>query len=357
MQLIGDIALNGLYVDDESNNSQRINQLLPVLNKDDITFANLECPIYAENSINPFKKQIHTSSREATINILNKLGLTCVSLANNHIYDCKLPGLKKTIEVLDEIGVLHTGAGWKPEHVAPVIIDYSNKKIAFIAYVDLKTNPKTEFFSGEFLINYLDVDNIISDVNSLINNVDCIVCSLHWGEDYSKFPNNTQMIQARQIIDSGVNIIMGHHPHVLQPYEIYKNALIFYSLGGLTFGDYIKNGKLTALFRKTKTGIIVQTSESISRLFDYIITKEQKGNIILPIKYNYLKWSNRTWRKYHLAKKNVIYKKYLNFRERIIDRIFEYFFGYYKNPLKRLFQFRNLKKIKLIFKDLNNERY
>lgn len=351
MKLIGDLALTGLFTKDTSYNSRRIADIKTVLNNKHIaTLCNLECPIYVENCINKNKNFIHTSDKTTTQQILKALNISCVSLANNHIYDCTMPGLKATIDVLDEIGVLHTGAGWKKEHITPVIFTEENKKVAFMAYVDHSTNPKTEGYEKELFINFLEVDKIISDINSVKQKVDEIVISLHWGTDYSFFPTPKQREVAKTIIDAGASIIMGHHPHTIQPYEKYKNGVIFYSLGGLTFGDFMKNGELTALFKKTKRGLIARYNLN-SETTQFIGTKELKGNYIRITKFNYKKWSEKYWRKYHKRQSSKLYFKWTQFQEKIIDRTYEYFFGYYKSPIKRLFQFKNLTKIKRLFTD------
>lgn len=351
MYFFGDVALTGLYQEDWASNSSRIAQVKMVLKKDnEKVLCNLECPIFVEESKNRNKNFIHTSNKTTTQQILKELNISCVSLANNHIYDCTMPGLKATIDALDEIGVLHTGAGWKKEHIAPVIFSEENKKIAFMAYVDHSTNPKTEGYEKELFINFLEVDKIIGDINSVKQRADKIVISLHWGTDYSFFPTSKQREIARAVIDAGASIIMGHHPHTIQPYEEYKDGIIFYSLGGITFGDYLKNGNLTALFKKTKRGLIVN-SDLDNKTTKFIGTKELKGNYIRITMFNFKKWSDKYWRKYDKRQSSKLYFKWSLFQEKVIDRVYEYFFGYYKSPIKRLFQFKNLTKIKRLFND------
>ncbi|MGM0613687.1 MAG: CapA family protein, partial [Bacteroidota bacterium] len=285
-----------------------------------------------------------------TEELLTLLNVSCVSLANNHIYDCKMSGLKATIGILDKLGIKHTGAGWKKDHTDPVIVETKDAKIGFIAYVDKSTNPKTEYFP-ELFINYFEPEKVIEDVKGLKPKVDRIICSIHWGVDYSHYPIEEQRVIARKLVDAGVNIIMGHHPHTLQPFEIYKGNYIFYSLGSLTFGDYIKEGKneLQALFRKTKHGLITKYDTQANKV-EFVSTHEKKGNFISIINRDYNRWSSKKWKCYNLKQNYKMVNRLIVFKEKVLDRVFEYFFGYYKNPVKRLFQLSNLKKIKKLLK-------
>lgn len=356
--LLGDIAFTGLLSEEPSKNHERFKEVAPLLQKSDIVFANLEVPVKVSETVNEHKKFIHYSLPEPTEQLLKLLNIGCVSLANNHIYDCKMDGLKATINLLDKIGICHTGAGWKQEHIKPAVIEKNDSKIGFIAYVDRTTNPKSEFFP-ELLINYYDREKVISDVIELKKKVDRVICSIHWGVDYSFYPTQRQIEDARILVDAGVDIIMGHHPHTLQPYEKNNNGYIFYSLGGLTFGDYIKEGKtdLQALFRKTKNGVIAQYSSS-NNSFSFTSTMELKGNTIAISKSDFFKWSNTKWLHFRLKHKSSYATKLFDFKEKVLDRVYEYFWGYYKNPIKRLFQISNLGKISRLFKDYkttNNE--
>jgi len=350
--VIGDIAFTGLLSYEPQKNPNRFLQVSPVLKDAGLVFANLEVPVKVLEEKNEYKEFIHYSLPEPTKELLQLLNISCVSLANNHIYDCKMSGLKTTINILDELGVFHTGAGWKQEHVDPVIINISGIKIGFLAYVSKSTNPTTEHFP-EVYVNYFDPTKVIQDIYSLKPKVDKLICSIHWGVDYSYYPTKQQVRIAHDLVNAGADIIMGHHPHTLQPYEIYHNGYIFYSLGGLTFGDYIKDGKanMQALFRKTKISVVISYNV-IERNLDYISTKELIGNYIKIIHRDYFRWSSFRWRLHKLKNSLLIFKWLFDFHEKVLYRIYEYFFGYYQNPLKRLFQLSNIRKINRLFKDL-----
>ena len=350
--LLGDVAFTGILCTQPENNQQRFNKILPVLKNCNHVFANLEAPIKVTNEYNEKKNYIHYSTYNASKQLLNLLNITCVSLANNHIYDCKMSGLKATINLLNELGIKHTGAGWKHEHIEPVIIDFNNMKLGFLAYVEKNTNPKTEKFKNLY-INYFDPQKVVKDIHRLKKLVGKIICSIHWGEDYSFYPTPVQIETAHSLVDAGVDIIMGHHPHTFQPFENYMDAKIFYSLGSLTFGDYQKPWKKNyqALFRITKRSTVV-TFDLKKRDWYFFSVKELQGNYIIPDKRNYLKWSKSKWRLYKLKNSSVIFEYIFNFKEKVLNRVYDYFFGYYQNPIKRLFQFSNIRKIIRLFRSI-----
>lgn len=357
LALLGDLAFNGLIREQPEKNHKRFQVIVPILNSADLVFGNLEMPIKVDNSVNEHKAFIHYSLLEPTKDLLKLLNVGCVSLANNHIYDCKMPGLRATINMLDQLAIYHTGAGWSPEHVEPVIIDTIDCKIAFLAYVDKSTNPGTEN-SSELLINYFDIKRVISDIERVRNDVDRIIISIHWGNDYSNFYTQNQRDLGIKMIHSGADIIMGHHPHTLQTYETYNGRLIFYSLGQVCFGDMKWEGNLRALKKKTKLGVIAKITMDKSCLsHSFTPTLEKKDNYLtIPIfdlekKFNFLKYINK---KIH-AHRGLEYMILL--KETVLDRFYEYFFGYYRNFTEQLLGLlMNLKKIRFIIRDFKDSR-
>ncbi len=343
---LGDVAFNGILSSDNKNNVSRYKSLKKYLTSNDLIFANFEAPVISDiKDLNPDKKLHHYTDSETAKQLLGLLNINCVSLANNHIADCGISGIKTTINLLEKEGIYYTGAGYKESHIKPVIIEHNGLKIAFIAYVHKSTNPKAERYNNLY-INYYNINDIINDIESVKKGVDKVIVSIHWGKDYSFYPSDSQINDYKLFIDRGADIIMGHHSHTIQPFEHYNNSTIFYSLGGLTFGDYyLPNGNLHALYKKTKKGVITSLDLD-SYKFDFVGTIEkQYNNIHIRRNWNYLKWNSNKWKSFRLMKKNSSYKSFINFKETVLDRITEYFFGYYQNPVKRLFQIKNFKKL------------
>jgi len=353
--LLGDIAFSGLLSEQPKKNQERFKEVAPILQQFDLVFANLEVPVKVDNNINEHKNIIHYSLPEATRHLLKLLNIGCVSLANNHIYDCNMAGLKATINLLDDLGIYHTGAGWKKEHIEPVIINNNGTRIGFLAYVDTTTNPGTINYP-ELLINYFEVEGVITKITKLKDHVDKLICSIHWGNDYSNFYTIKQKQLAHQIIDSGADIIMGHHPHTVQPYEIYNNGVIFYSLGQLCFGDLIFQGELRSLKRKTKLGIIVSLNGEVASNFNIISTKEKKGNTIIISKTNIILLLKIYSLINNLKIKYKLVDLLVRFKEAFIDRIYEFIFGYYRYPFKDFLDISNLKKFGYMARDFRSKK-
>ena len=344
--IAGDIALHGLISAEPDLNGKRFGWLESELSRYSGTIANLEVPVLGEEKNNAKKAHLF-SDPGITNEILRRLNIVCVSLANNHILDCGREGLRNTIALLDKAGIYHTGAGFKNEHVRPVVFSLDNVRIGFAAYADPSTHPGTDAFNDLFF-NTFNITTAIDDLNSVRDRVDMYIISLHWGKDYSFYHEQWQVDTARKLADSGADIIMGHHSHTLQAVETYGSAQIFYGLGSLVFGDFIKNGQKYAIFRKTKNSAIFVLDDKCD-LIDAIPTRELKGNTVIRGKVKILKRNRRLHTIIRIRSKSKLINSLVRFNEDVLYRVYEYFFGYYMNPFRRLLQVSNIRKIKRLF--------
>lgn len=346
--LLGDIALNGIISSLPELNAQRFSAISDLLNKQDLVFANLEMPLETGER-NEQKSHVHFAGERASREVLNMLNVSCVSLANNHMYDCKMSGLKASIRLLEELNIQYTGAGWKEEQLAPVVLEKNDLKVGFMAYVDKGTNPNTESHP-ELYMNYLELEKIREDIKKIRHKVDILICSLHWGNDYSNFYTPEQQKIARSIVDSGADIIMGHHPHTIQPVENYRGKSIFYSLGGICFGDFYREGEMRAIKRKTKAGMVALMNRE-GKIHRVIPTLDLPGNtIIIPGKNMEKKLARlAAWNR--LRNKYKLFAILTGLKEAFFDRLHEYFFGYYRHPLRQMFRIKNLRKTGYMFRD------
>lgn len=349
ISIIGDLTFNGLFCIDAQNNRERLSDVAEILKKCDYVFANLEAFLKGENIENPEKLKkggvIHFTEKEILASLSEYLHIGTYSLANNHCYDYTKSGLEETIITLKKLDIKYTGAGTNEFHIKPVIVSIENTKIGFIAYVDKSTNPKIPSNSGIY-VNYLEESQVLHQIREIKPLCDIIIVSLHWGVDYSRFPTIEQQRLAKLFVDAGAKIIMGHHPHTLQTYERYKDSHIFYSLGSICHGDYEKDGGLRALRISTKHSIIT-VYDTENDCFEFIKTRELKGNWVKLCK---TQWKNNV-EILKLKNKYTILNSIILFREVFIDRLYDFFFGYYRNPIKQIFRFSNLKKIKYFFED------
>ncbi len=173
-----------------------------------------------------------------------------LTLANNHLNDALSGGITSTCRYLDEKGITHVGANRTPEEQDQFpILDKNGIKIAVLAYSFTTNNIPLErdFGHGVNLVRFnalRDEDYDPSLIHKHIDlaherGADMIVCCNHWGIEFEYYPPLRLIQRARDLMDRGVDIIIGHHPHILNPSEWYqskdgRNCLCFYSLGNLT---------------------------------------------------------------------------------------------------------------------------
>lgn len=194
-----------------------------LMDNPDVVFGNLEGPIKGEG----YKHQtamvfgFHTD----TAALLKKYGFNLLSLANNHAVDQGWDGRDSTIKALDQEGIDWCGHPSEADKESVYYGNYGEKSAAFICTHDVT-----------YKMDVAAVENLIREVRP---KVDFIVVSPHWGVEYQHQPNyNLQVVPARKFIDAGADIIIGHHPHVVQSFEVYNDKMIFYSLGNFVFDQY-----------------------------------------------------------------------------------------------------------------------
>lgn len=203
------------------------------LNKADLVIGNLENPIssrgYNQGSIYSFR------AKPEAIEGLSFASFDVLSLANNHIWDWGRDALIDTVTLLEEAGIDSVGAGENYEEAnRPILREVRGEKIAILAYTNLlpETMEATATTPG---LSDFDIPKIMQTARELKTQGYLVLVSLHWGEEYEPQSNSIQQEIARGLIDAGVDIVVGHHPHVAQELEQYANGWIAYSLGNFVF--------------------------------------------------------------------------------------------------------------------------
>ena len=345
--IAGDIAFSGLISTDRSMNDERFAWLAGELGKCDGLLANLEAPVVAGER-NRGKRAFLFADPEVMSSLLTKLKVVCVSLANNHILDCGKEGLANTLELLDKKGIFYSGAGLTEEQAGPVIFPLGGKMIGFVAWNHDSTNPARDVYPDVFL-NSFDLPRAVKEIQELRRSSDFVVASIHWGTDYSFFHERWQRDAAAKLADAGADIIMGHHSHTLQPFEFYGSTLIFYGLGSLSFGDFRKNGRMYALYRRTKLSAVFMVDE-YRTITEIISTRELKGNQIVRGGRDISRRNKRLLVLSRIRDRSRVAAAVIRFHEKVLSRIYEYFFGYYMNPVRRLLQTGNIRKAARLFR-------
>ncbi len=207
----------------------------PTIRRADIAICNLEAPFGTKGKA--FKKRFTFLVPPSYAGALKNAGFDAVALANNHILDYGIEPLKATIALLDSLGIAHSGAGMNlAEARRPAIVERNGLKIAFLSYS--KVYP-AEFWATSRRAGTApgQEDCIKEDVAAAKKRADLVVVSFHWGAELMDTPKPYQRKLAQLSIDSGADLVLGHHPHILQGLEIYKGKLIAYSLGNFAFGS------------------------------------------------------------------------------------------------------------------------
>lgn len=175
------------------------------------------------------------NSPDAIADTIKDSGFDMVITANNHILDKDLQGTLRTIDILQKAGLDTTGSfRSQKEKDSPLIRDIRGIKVGFLAYT-YGTNGIPVPKDTPYLVNILDKDTVLADINSIRPDVDILVLVLHWGIEYTPEPSNEQREMAREFLTAGTDLIIGSHPHVIQPMEIMeingKNKPVIYSMG------------------------------------------------------------------------------------------------------------------------------
>ena len=207
----------------------------PIFDRHDLAIANLESVVATplpEERDNMWC-DMNRGLDEAPISVRNG-GLGLVSLANNHIFEHGPEALEMTIGNLDSAGIKHIGSQNKPYY----IFERHGKRIAFLSWSLLPDHYWPDKNPSDYYHVTENIDPIINEVALLKEKSDYIVLMLHWGFEFFGQPSRGQQEQAHRLIKSGVDVILGHHPHVLQPVEEYGGGLIFYSLGNFIFDSW-----------------------------------------------------------------------------------------------------------------------
>jgi gamma-polyglutamate biosynthesis protein CapA len=210
-------------------------EVQPLLQADYVT-GNLEQVISDRaDDLPEADKLIHLASDRRAAEALADAGFTTLALANNHLMDHGIPGLRDTIAALDEVGLAHAGAGEDLGEASEVTYeDHGELTVATLSFTDAYV---VGFIARAFQGGVLSADpgraaRLIQEANA---NADLVVTHFHWGEEYDFAPNATQRELAEMASAAGADIVVGHHPHVLQSVERIDDTLVLFSLGNFVF--------------------------------------------------------------------------------------------------------------------------
>lgn len=216
-------------------------RVAPILKGADVAFGNFEGTLYGRKITGSNKQLVFRAPAEFA-KAVSLGGITIVGLANNHMLDAGRVGVISTINSLHAVGVQTVGAGRNfTEAYACCSIKLKGVKVSFLAFTDLansglKNATATTNRAGVATTTNLKLlKNLIALVRS---QCDLLVVSFHFGNEYQTQPSARQKLLAKLAIDAGADIIIGQHPHVLQPVVQIKGKTVAYSLGNFVFDNH-----------------------------------------------------------------------------------------------------------------------
>lgn len=206
-----------LQPDGSLDYSPYFSSLSPYISSADFAVVNLETPLGGA----PYSGYPMFCAHDNYVDALTEAGFNLLLTANNHILDRRDKGVIRTINTLEGKGVPYIGVYRNIAHrdsLLPMIHDINGFKVAFLNYT-YGTNGITKRTDIE--IDYIDRARIASDISNARNKgAEIIAACIHWGEEYKLLPNASQKSLAKFLADAGVELIIGGHPHVIQPMEL-----------------------------------------------------------------------------------------------------------------------------------------
>ena len=250
--VVGDIMCHNTQYMDAYNSSTKLYDFTHVftnisdrLQKADLTIGNLETTF--AGSDRGYSSYPTFNTPDALAVNLRALGFDVLCTANNHSLDKGFSGLSRTLDVLDENGISHMGTYASEEASQEILVKEVNGiKIAMLAYT-YGTNGIPIPSGKNFCVNLIDKEKIKADLKKAKElEVDLISVNMHWGAEYRLKPTSEQKELADFLFQNGVDLILGSHPHVLEPMEkrtitledgTEKEVFLIYSLGNFVSGQ------------------------------------------------------------------------------------------------------------------------
>lgn len=212
---------------------------------------NLEAPITEDFSQKRKKRGPNLNQNKCSIEILKKLQVAGVCLSNNHIMDFGDRGLADTIRLLDENNILHTGAGSNLSEAGKPMVIQDNQETYEIYNFGWYLEETVYAGKRRAGCSPRETDYILRCADKSKKQTYKKIAVMHWGFEYNYLPMPYDIGLAHMVIDAGFDMVIGHHPHVVQPKENYRNKMIFYSIGNFYMGT-----RRLSFYRRLKNEVL-----------------------------------------------------------------------------------------------------
>ncbi len=296
MAAIGDILIhNSVYEDAQIGNGQynfskMFEKVKPFLQSADITIANSESIIGGQDIGLSSYPQFNSPYEVG--DVLKEVGVDVVTMANNHTLDRGEKAIINATNYWNKLGITYVGAATSQEEAEIVkTMTVNNITFSFLGYT-YGTNGLVTPEGKEYLVNYINEEKLIEDINKAKSISDVVILNLHYGNEYARMFNEYQEHIAQLASDNGVGIVIGHHPHVLQPAKWYtgvngNKTFVIHSLGNFISAQ-------DELYRQI--GAIMQLSVTKTITHDHqgkqTISIEISNPTLLPTYVNFTNWRN-----------------------------------------------------------------
>ena len=218
------------------------NNISSDINEADLAIANFEGSVNSNRKLSGFP--LFNFPKE-TIYSLKNSGFDLLSTANNHALDTGLDGIAETISHINESGMKNFGT-LKEDGDKGIIVEKNGIKIGLISFTDTLNGMDSLMRGKEYSVNTFSQD-VKGDVEKLKEKSDIVIVYPHWGNEYQLVPNERQIFLKEVLQESGADIILGSHPHVLQRYEVEdknnKKYFTIYSMGNALSNQRVENLK------------------------------------------------------------------------------------------------------------------
>lgn len=221
----------------------------------DLVVGNLETPLVRTlPAQSPVGARYSFGADAALARHLLPAGFHALSLANNHAYDMLGTGVEETPAILTELGITPLGAArWPEDDDGPVRVETIEREGWRVGFVAVTTQSNVSALPGVPPLPMVETADLEAKVVPLVEDArvahDLVVVLVHWGLEYADEPDWQQQQAARALVEAGADLVIGHHPHVLQGIERHGHGLIAYSLGNFLFENVKEVPRLTGVLR------------------------------------------------------------------------------------------------------------
>ncbi len=336
LAMVGDVLIHSaLYADAKTTTGYDFNNMVietkELISQHDLAFYNQET-ILGGSELGLSSYPRFNSPYEVGDAFVD-LGFNLVALANNHSYDRGETAIINSLNYWDSKEGIITAGTYRSEseRVEEKIGEEQGITYALLSYTTLNNGLATPQ-GKEYLVNMYNYDIVKQDVERLSDKVDVLMVSMHWGVEYVHTPNEEQIKIANELAALGVDIVIGHHPHVIQPITYIDDTLVIYSLGNYLSGQVGESKTIGALVS------LDITKKTVDKKVESITYSNLGTELIFTDSYtyyseNYSSWIGSNYKLYPFSKLNdSILPNYLSLKDK------------YDNILTNMYQGINVNK-------------